>query len=182
MSYNRRQVRPLLTDGEYELFSASLSDSIGGLDAKALSQAIARTRRARDKYRDLAQRQNISTGRRAGARAAAHTANERTQAKETVFGEALERLERHRAKREAAAQRQARAAALEKKAAKAAAGPNRAARRAAGKTPDARPSAVGAFISDQASASNQSAVRAPQTRIAASRGAATRRNQAKRDR
>ena len=93
MTYNRNQARPLLTDGEYKLFISSLADHIGELDRKALGQAITRTRRARDKYRDLAKRQNAGTRERAGARGAAHTANERTDVKATIFGEALDRLE-----------------------------------------------------------------------------------------
>ncbi|HWI05072.1 MAG TPA: hypothetical protein VNT52_14770, partial [Acidimicrobiales bacterium] len=88
MTYNRNQARPLLNDTEYKLFISSLVDHIGELDRKALGQTITRTRRARDKYRDLAKRQNTATRERAGARGAAHTANERTAVKATIFGEA----------------------------------------------------------------------------------------------
>jgi len=49
---------------------------------------------ARDQYRDVAKRQNAATRQRAGARGAAHTANERTDVKATIFGEALDRLDR----------------------------------------------------------------------------------------
>ncbi|HVL06853.1 MAG TPA: hypothetical protein VM388_12765 [Acidimicrobiales bacterium] len=178
MTYNRNQARPLLNDTEYKLFISSLADHIGELDRKALGQTITRTRRARDKYRDLAKRQNTATRERAGARGAAHTANERTDVKATIFGEALDRLEKRRERLEADERRAARRAVLDRKAAQRAP-VNRAERRS--RKAAAAP-AKGAFMSDRASASNQAAIRAPQTRIAASRGAATRRAQANRDR
>lgn len=115
MTYNRNQARPLLTDTEYELFTASLTDHIGDLDRRGLAQVTMRTRRARDKYRDMAKRQNTATRQRAGARGAAHTANERTGLKATVFTEALDRLERRRQKLEADEERAAGKAVLERK-------------------------------------------------------------------
>lgn len=107
MTYNRSQARPLLTGDEFQLFSASLGDRIKTLDKKQLSEIISRTRRARNKYTDMAGRQNIQTARRAGRRAAAHGSNRRTEAKAQIFGEALgrlqkrlENLERHEAQAE----------------------------------------------------------------------------------
>ena len=178
MTYNRNQARPLLTDAEYELFISSLADHIGELDRRALGQAITRTRRARDKYRDLAKRQNAATAGRADARGAAHTANERTEVKATIFGEALDRLAKRRERMDVDERRAARRAVLDRKAAQLP--PTKRAQRGLRKT--AALLAKGSFMSDRASTSNQAAIRAPQTRIAASRGAATRRTQAKRDR
>jgi hypothetical protein len=178
VTYNRNQARSLLTDGEYKLFISSLADHIGELDRKALGQAITRTRRARDKYRDLAKRQNAATSERAQARGAAHTANERTDVKTTIFGEALDRLEKRRERMEAVERKASRRAVLDRKAAQLPS-TNRAERRL---TKTAALPAKGSFMSDRASASSQAAIRAPQARIAASRGAATRRAQAKRDR
>lgn len=178
MTYNRNQARPLLDDGEYKLFTSSLADHIGELDRKALGQVITRTRTARDKYRDLAKRQNTVTRDRAGARAAAHTANERTAVKATIFGEALDRLGKRRERMEADERRSARRAVLDRKVAQRAPS-NRAERRL---TRTGAAPVKGTFMSDRASTSNEAAIRAPQTRIAASRGAAGRRAQAKRDR
>jgi hypothetical protein len=180
MTYNRNQARPLLTKGEYDLFTLSLGPRIDELDRKELKRTIDRTRRARDKYRDLSKRQTITTKKRKGARGAASDANQRTKAKATIFTEALGRLEKRSDKLDAAEARAERARTLEQAEKPATPGPNRAQRRAKAKPKGSK--GRDRFMSSSAQASNQAAIRAPQTRIAASRGAAGRRNQAKRDR
>lgn len=175
MTYTRRHAKPLLNDGEYELFLASLNDRIADHDRKALGTLITRTRRARDKARDQYQRQTIKTKKAAGARGAAGTANQRTAAKEQALAEALGRLEARAEQLDAAAERAARQGALHAR--QAGKGPNRAARRAA----KGAGKATSGFMSDSAAAEAKGARKAPQTRITASRAAAGRRSQAKRD-
>jgi hypothetical protein len=107
MAYNRNQARPLLTKAEYELFAASLSDRIGKLNAVQLRAKIDRSRRLADKYRDLFRRQARSTRQATGAgRGLSGAANERTDKKSQIFGEALGRfqaqLEKVEAKKAAA--------------------------------------------------------------------------------
>jgi hypothetical protein len=179
MTYNRNQARPLLTDAEYELFVSSLSDRVGELDRRELGKSITRMRKARDKYRDLAKRQNIGTRKRAGARGAAQTANVRTEKKATIFAEALVRLERQLDKVEAAEAREKRRQALERAGKADASTPGR---RPSRPSPGTAKGSTKTFMSGGAEGANQAAIRAPQTRIAASRGAAGRRKQAKRDR
>jgi hypothetical protein len=175
MTYTRRHARPLLNEAEFELFLASLSDRITDHDRKALGTLISRTRRARDKARDLYQRQTIKTKKASGARGSAGTANQRTAAKQQALAEALDRLEARAEQLDAAADRAARQGALDAKAT--GTGPNRAARRAA----KGSAKAASGFMSDSAAAEAKVSRRAPQTRITASRAAAGRRSQAKRD-
>jgi hypothetical protein len=179
MTYTRNHARPLLTDAEYELFTASLSDHIGDLDAAGVRKAIGRLRKLRDKASDLNRRQAIAVRKSAGARGAAGTANERTAKKETVLSEALTRFEKRLDQLEAAEERAKRTKALDtKKRASAPAAKNRAGRRAASKGG----AGEGKFMSGSAQAEATTAMRGPQTRINASRAAAGRRGQAKRDR
>lgn len=180
MAFTRNHARPLLTDNEYELFVSSLSDHIGELNKAELRKAIGRTRRLRDKARDLNQRQARAVGRSAGARGAARTANQRTAKKETILTEGLHRFEKRLAAVEAAAERAKRDAALgaARKDGGSGPGPNRAARRA---KPRGRAGSEGAFMSGSAQAEAHTALRGPQTRINTSRAAAGRRTQAKRD-
>jgi hypothetical protein len=175
MTYTRRHARPLLNDTEYELFLASLSDRVVDHDRKALGTLISRTRRARDKARDQHQRQTIKIKKASGARGAARTANQRTAAKEQALAEALTRLEARAEHLDAAAERAVRQGALDAKAT--GKGPNRAARRAA----KGGGRAGSGFMSGSAAAEAEVSRRAPQTRISASRAAAGRRSQAKRD-
>lgn len=176
MALNRNHARPLLTDAEYELFTASLSDRIGELDAAALTKAITRTRRARDKAADLQRRQAGKVRESAGARGAARSANVRTEKKATALAEALERFEKRLATVEARQERALRKARLDAarpapKKKKTPAG-NRQQRRAGG---------ADGFMSSSAQAEAESSRRAPQTRINSSRAAAGRRRQARRD-
>jgi len=180
MAFTRRHARPLLTDDEYELFVSSLSDHIGELNETELRKAIGRTRRLRDKARALYQRQARTVRTSAGARGAARTANQRTAKKEIVLTEGLNRLEKRLAGLESAAKRAERDAAVGAARKDGGAGPgsNRSSRRAKA---TGRAGSKATFTSGSAQAEARTALRGPQTRINASRAAAGRRNQARRD-
>lgn len=111
MAYNRSHARALLTDDELALFNASLADAIGALTPAELKRHLDRARRARDKYRDLFQRQRIETRERSGTKSGkSGVANQRTEQKAKLLDEALGRFQKHLdllAEREAAAQRRA---------------------------------------------------------------------------
>lgn len=185
MGYNRIQAEALLNDREYELFAASLDDAIGDLDAAGVRAAIKRIRTARDKAKDLQARQARASGARAGGRGRALGTNERTAAKAAVLGEALTRYERRAARleREAArAERAQRLAAAERRGRKVAAQPpgagNRSDRRAAARGTKGR----AGFQSSSAVASDVQRLDSPHAKnLSASRAAAGRRGQARRD-
>ena len=93
MAYNRSHARVLCTKSEYELFAASLSDNIRKLTPARLRAKIDRTRRLRDKYRDLYKRQRLATRARTGTKKGNMTdSNTRTEEKAKLFAEALDRL------------------------------------------------------------------------------------------
>lgn len=177
MAYTRHHARPLLTDAEYDLFTASLSDHVGEMTPAELRGAISRIRRFRDKARDLHQRQAGAVRERAGARGAARTANQRTAKKETALSEALARFEKRLEALESAGRRSSKPPARQSSPPPAPA-PNRAARRAAGRN---RSGADGGFMSSSAGSEAAGSRKAPQIRISASRAATGRRHQAKRD-
>lgn len=181
MTYNRNQAKPLLSADEYMLFTDSLSDRIGDLDQAQLRAAITRARTARDKYRDLAVRQNIAVSKVARARGAAHGSNDRTDAKATVWTEALARFEKRLEgmrtpdiRPDPKTDSGDSSAATDQRPTL-----NRAERRAAasGSGP-----ARGAFMSASAEAESNKRLNGPTAKsISAHRSAVGRRNQAKRD-
>lgn len=134
MPYNRTAASKLLTASELALFDAGRRDAIGSLDERALKRNVERTRRLRDKYRDLARRQRLATRERTGTKrgTANREANARTEEKETLFAELLGRFEsrlagkQQRAPRTRPAKRTPPAAAQKR--------PARALKRAAGKS------------------------------------------------
>ncbi len=183
MTYTRNHARPLLNDSEYELFTLSLSDRITDLNQAELNKAITRARRARDKASDLVKRQAGKVRQSAGARGGALNANERSKKKEVALSEALGRFEKRAAALEEAEEKAKKREALAHARSASGKGPgkgkgpaggakNRAARRAGGST---------GFQSDSAGKKAESARRAPQTRINASRSAAGKRGQSRRD-
>jgi hypothetical protein len=108
MAYNRNTVRNLLSASEMELFEGSLDDKIGAWDRTRLRNKITRSRKLRDKYRDLYRRQSLSTRDRTGTkRGPSGLANERSQQKHEVFAEVLTRYERQLEKLERAGAREA---------------------------------------------------------------------------
>jgi hypothetical protein len=99
MAYNRKQARALSNDSEYELFAASLADSITELTAAQLRGKITRARTLRDKNADLFRRQSLSMREETGTkRGRSGAANERTEQKSRLFDEALKRFEARLAK------------------------------------------------------------------------------------
>ncbi len=82
MPNERATARKLLSSAEFELFEASRRDGICVLSAAELKRKVERTRRLRDKYRDLYKRQRLAmrdlTGTKRGNSGAA---NARTKEK-----------------------------------------------------------------------------------------------------
>jgi len=132
MPYNRATAKSLLTSAELVLFDAGRRDAIAKFDQRTLNAKISRTRKLRDKYRDLYRRQRLATRERTGAkRGPGGATNLRTKDKEGLFGELLARFEAQLAKVVMADRRAAeRAARGQEAAAKAA--------RVAGKGPASR--------------------------------------------
>jgi len=115
MAFNRRQARPLCTDTEYALFTASLADAIGDLTPAQLRSKLERARRARDKYRDLVKRQRLANRTRTGTKKGNRPeTNARTAEKAQLFAEALARFEARSSKLAATAEREAKRAAAER--------------------------------------------------------------------
>ena len=94
MAYNRKQARAICNDSEYELFTASLADSITGLTPAQLRGKIKRARTLRDKSTDLFRRQSLAMQESTGSkRGKTGSANERTEQKARLFDEVLKRFE-----------------------------------------------------------------------------------------
>jgi len=94
MAYNRRQARAICNDSEYELFTASLADSITELTPVQLRGKIKRARTLRDKSTDLFRRQSLAMQESTGSkRGRTGSANERTEQKARLFDEVLKRFE-----------------------------------------------------------------------------------------
>ena len=144
MAFNRNHARPLCTDTEYKLFTASLADEIGELTPVQLRSKIQRARKLRDKYRDLLKRQRLANRSRTGAKKGDRAqSNVRTADKAKLFDEALGRFEAKAAKLAAAEERQAqraaaKAALADRVAAKKKAGARKGQKTAAGKRSQAR--------------------------------------------
>ena len=99
MSYTLRQVKPLLTQPELELFQASRAGAIGEFTPKRLTSKIQRARALRDKYRDVYKRQTVQTRKGAPeARKAMGGENTRTQSKSEILDDVLKRFEAQHAK------------------------------------------------------------------------------------
>lgn len=115
MAFNRNHARPLCSDAEYKLFTASLGDEIGALTPAQLRSKIQRARRLRDKYRDLYKRQRLANRARTGTKKGARPeTNVRTSDKAQLFGEALSRFQGRADKLAATAEREARRKAARK--------------------------------------------------------------------
>lgn len=94
MSYTLRQVQPLLTRPELELFQASRAGAIKEITPHRLASKVQRARALRDKYRDLYQRQTVHT--RTGGpkgRKPMGGENTRTQTKGDIMDDVLKRFE-----------------------------------------------------------------------------------------
>ena len=115
MPYKTRQVQNMLTKAELEMFSQSRRDAMGEHTRKQLDAKIVRTRKMRDKYRDLYQRQMVQTQREEpGKRKKFGGENARTLVKADVMNSVLERFEAQRKKLQAKAERKDKADAAAK--------------------------------------------------------------------
>lgn len=94
MAVTRDQARRLLTDSEMGLFGDSRNPALRALTEKQLGSRVERTRKLRDKSRDLLQRQKLKSRERTGSkRGTSGSANERTQKKGEVLDDILQRFE-----------------------------------------------------------------------------------------
>jgi hypothetical protein len=94
MPTTRRAASRLLSASELQLFDASRRDSLAHLDERTLRSKVERTRKLRDKSRDLLQRQKLASRTRTGSKAGkSGEANARTQQKAELVGELLQRFE-----------------------------------------------------------------------------------------
>ncbi len=184
MPYNRIAAKKLLNASELELFDAGRRDEIGALGTTQLHAKIERTRRLRDKHRDLYRRQRVSTRARTGTKTGARgDANLRTRQKEELFGELLARFEKRLAQIEAVERRaQLQAVKRERRATKSAA--KRASAAPARAAKPAVPKVRTGFMSTAAKSADTRCRLVQTGRLAvhahmSSRG---RRNQTKRDR
>lgn len=99
MTYSLRQVQPLLTKPELELFQASRAGAIKELNPRQLAAKLTRARALRDKYRDTYRRQTVAT--RTGPakdRKQMGGENNRTEVKAEIMQEVLTRFEAQHAK------------------------------------------------------------------------------------
>ncbi len=99
MSVHHATARKLATEAEWTLLQASRAKEITALTPARLTQKIARTRKLRDKYRDLAKQQRgEARGKRNAKSTRAAQGNDNTVVKQQMFDEALERFEEQLAK------------------------------------------------------------------------------------
>jgi hypothetical protein len=94
MPNERATARKLLSSAEFELFEASRRDGICLLSAAELKRKVERTRRLRDKCRDLYKRQRLAMRDMTGTkRGNTGVANARTREKAAIFQELLTRFQ-----------------------------------------------------------------------------------------
>lgn len=108
MSFTLRQVQPLLTKAELELFQDSRATAVRTLNERQLASRIKRARALRDKHRDAYRRQTVKT--RATARPSTGDENRRTELKAEIMADVLQRFEAQQLKLQAQVARQAAAA------------------------------------------------------------------------
>ncbi len=112
MSFTLRQVQPLLTKPELELFEASRAGAIKSLTERQLTARVTRARTLRDKYRDNYRRQTVATRTGPAAKRTLQGAdNVRTATKAEIMADLVTRFEAQLAKLEADAAQAAKAAA-----------------------------------------------------------------------
>ncbi len=148
MAYNRHHARTLCTAAEFQLFAASLADTLRTLTPARLKAKLDRARKLRDKYRDLHQRQRLAARARTGSKKGSA---ERTKTKAQLFDEAVKRFTAQ-TRTNAAAEKRAAERAKKKKAKQPAAKRPAAQKSArAGKGPAAK----SGFVSEKAQRANR---------------------------
>ena len=94
MPITRQQAQVLLSTAEMELYDESRSNPLRKLDEAALQKRIERTRRARERARDLVQRQKLASRAATGSkRGASGQANQRSKDKAALLDDILKRFE-----------------------------------------------------------------------------------------
>lgn len=94
MTINSTTAKQLCTKAELGLFTESLARNITAFDTKALRSRIARSRKLRDKYHQLANRQDREArGKQKPRRRNPSQSSTATRKKEQIFGESLDRFE-----------------------------------------------------------------------------------------
>lgn len=94
MPITRDQASRLLTQPEMGLFGDSRNPALRALTEKALASRVARTRKQREKSRDLLQRQKLKSRENTGSKlGASGVANVRTAKKGEILDDMLQRFE-----------------------------------------------------------------------------------------
>lgn len=94
MAHTRTEAKKLLTATELELFDAGRSTEIRKLTKAQTRSKLERSRKLRDKYRDLFRRQRLALRTEVGSKSGTKgDANERTRQKEEIFAETVARYE-----------------------------------------------------------------------------------------
>ncbi|WP_151639074.1 hypothetical protein [Noviherbaspirillum aerium] len=100
MPLRRGTAQKILSEPEFKLVDESFTPAVSALSEKALSQRIERSRKLRDKYQALAERQQAkigtatSKGGKAGGQAAAKSQLKDTLYKHRMLSETLARFEK----------------------------------------------------------------------------------------
>jgi len=189
MPNERATARKLLSSAEFELFEASRRDGICVLSAAELKRKVERTRRLRDKYRDLYKRLRLARRDLTGTnRGNSGAANARTKEKAAIFQDLLTRFQARYDRFTAARKRVAKKAP--RKAVNKASVARRPRQTLSAKAPAATAAAAAAPIGGSGFMSPRAKLAETRLRAHKSRGvsinahirAQGRRNQAKRDR
>ena len=94
MAVTSSTAKQLCTKSEYELFSESLARNIQTLSERGLKSRVGRARKLRDKYRQLANRQDReASGKQSARRGQPAQGSAATRKKEEIFAEAVTRFE-----------------------------------------------------------------------------------------
>ena len=103
MAYTRVTAKKLLTETELEIFDAAKPVEIKKLTKPQLRRALERSRKLRDKYRDLFRRQRLTLRDEVGSKSGTTgDSNERTRQKEELLAEVVVKFEARIAQIEAA--------------------------------------------------------------------------------
>lgn len=94
MAYTRTTAKKLLTAAELEVFDAARAAEIKKMTKPQLRSKLERSRKLRDKYRDLFRRQRLALRTEVGSKAGTKgNANERTRQKEEIMAEVVAKFE-----------------------------------------------------------------------------------------
>lgn len=111
MAVSLSTAKQLCTKAELELFTQSIARNVRTLDKKALKSLVGRSRRLRDKYTKLANRQEREArGKQKPRRANPSQSSAATRKKELLFTESLGRFEKQLKKLETAEAKKAKPA------------------------------------------------------------------------